>query len=81
MVAWVSLLVSCSTCVKDYDVDGIDMMTSKVSTLPYDNDKMQKMITLVEKAKGKSLCKNGLAVTDLLVRCKGWRRVPYGWGW
>ena len=35
------------------DMDCLDMMTSSTSTLPYDDDKMQKMITLVEKAKGK----------------------------
>ena len=34
------------------DIDGIDMMTSKDSTLPYDDDKMQKMIALVQIAKG-----------------------------
>jgi hypothetical protein len=47
------------------DIDGIDMMTSKDSTLPYDDDKMQKMISLVQIAKGNSLCKNGIAVTNL----------------
>jgi hypothetical protein len=40
-------------------------MTSKTSTLPYDDDKMQKMITLVQIAKGKLLCKNVAAATDL----------------
>ena len=53
------------SCTQVPDTDGIDMMTSKDSTLPYDDDKMQKMITLVQIAKGKSLCKNGIAVTDL----------------
>ena len=47
--------VSDSTCMKYSDMDCLDMMTSKTSTFPYDDDKMQKMITLVEKAKGKSL--------------------------
>ena len=47
--------VSGLTRKKNSDMDCLDMMTSKTSTLPYDDDKMQKMITLVEKAKGKSL--------------------------
>ena len=47
-------LVSGSTCIKDSDMDCLDIMASKTSTIPYDDDKMQKMITLVEKAKGKS---------------------------
>jgi len=53
------------SCTQVPDIDGIDMMTSKDSTLPYDDDKMQKMIALVQIAKGKSFCKNGMAVTDL----------------
>ena len=47
------------------NVDGIDIMTSKYSTLPYDEDKMQKMISLVQIAKGNLLCKNGIVVTNL----------------
>jgi len=41
------------SCAQVPDNNGIDMMTSKTSTLPYDDDKMQKMITLVQIAKGK----------------------------
>jgi hypothetical protein len=53
------------SCTQVPDIDGIDIMTSKTSTLPYDDDKMQKMITLVQIAKGKLLRNNGIAVTDL----------------
>jgi hypothetical protein len=41
--------------MKDPNIDGIDVMTSKCSTLPYDDDKMQKMIRLVQKAKSTTL--------------------------
>jgi hypothetical protein len=58
--------------MNDSDINCIDMLTSRTSTLPYDDDKMQKMISLVEKAKGKLLHKNGIEVTDLSLRCKGW---------
>ena len=53
------------TCPKVPNIDGIDVLTSKDSTLPYDDDKLQKMISLVQIAEGKLLCKNGIAVTDL----------------
>jgi len=33
-------------------MDTLDVMTSRSSTLPYDDDQMQKMIVLVQKAKG-----------------------------
>ena len=33
-------------------IDMADVMTSKSSTLPYDNDTMQKMLALVRNAKG-----------------------------
>jgi hypothetical protein len=49
----------------DPDIDDIDKMTSEDSTLPYNDDKMQKMITLVKIAKGRLLCQNGIAVTGL----------------
>ena len=52
------------TCMQVPDIDGIDMMTSKTSTIPYDDDKMQKMISLVQIAKGKFLRKNGIEVID-----------------
>jgi hypothetical protein len=57
--------------MNDSDISCIDMLTSRTSTLPYDDDKMQKMISLVEKAKGRLLHKNGIDVTDLALRCKG----------
>jgi hypothetical protein len=53
------------SCTQVPDIDDIDIMTSKTSILPYDGDKMQKMITLLQIAQGKSFCKNGIAVTDL----------------
>ena len=61
------------SCMQVPDIDGIDIMTSKTSTLPYDDNKMQNMITLVQIAKGKLLCKNvrGVVVTDLELRCIG----------
>ena len=37
--------------MKDNNFDTVDVMTSRTSTSPYDNDEMQKMIELVEKAK------------------------------
>ncbi len=36
-----------------------DILTSKISTLPYDDDKMQKMINFVQNAKGTLLCNKG----------------------
>ena len=39
------------------NVDTKDILTSKVSTFPYDDEKMQKMISLVQNAKGMLLCK------------------------
>jgi len=53
------------TCTQVPNIDGIDVLTSKDSTLPFDDDKMQKMITLVQIAKGKLLCENDIVVTDL----------------
>jgi len=37
--------------MKKANREALDVMTSKSSTLPYDDDKMQKMIELVHKAK------------------------------
>ena len=37
-------------------VDALDVLTSKSSTLPYDDETMQKMIKLVQKAKSTSVC-------------------------
>ena len=60
-----------SSCAQVPNIDGIDMMTSKTSTLPYDDNKMQKMITLVQIAKGKLLCDNEIAGADFQLRCTG----------
>lgn len=40
------------------DIDTIDVLTSKSSTFPYDDGTTEKMIGLVQKAKGTSLCEN-----------------------
>ncbi len=40
-------------------IDSKDTLTSKLSTLPYDDEKMQKMINLVQNAKGTSLLNKG----------------------
>jgi hypothetical protein len=40
-------------------------LTSKDSTSPYDDEKMQKMIGLVQNAKGMLLCKREISLTDL----------------
>ena len=37
--------------MKEADPEALDVITSKSSTLPYDDDKMQKMIELVQRAK------------------------------
>ena len=37
--------------MKDNNFHTVDVMTSETSTFPYQNDEMQKMIELVEKAK------------------------------
>ena len=46
------MILSWTLSMKDNNFDTIDVMTSRSSTLPYDNDQMQKMIELVQKAKG-----------------------------
>ena len=38
------------------NIDTEDTLTSKFSTLPYEDEKMQKMISLVQNAKGTSFC-------------------------
>ena len=38
------------------NIDTIDTITSKSSTLPYDDDTMQKMIELVRNAKSTPVC-------------------------
>ena len=41
---------------KDANTDAVDVITSKSSTLPYDDDTMRKMIRLVQAAKGTLVC-------------------------
>jgi len=44
--------MSLNFTMEQTNVDTLDVMTSRSSTLPYDDDQMQKMIKLVQKAKG-----------------------------
>jgi hypothetical protein len=44
---------------RNRDIDTIDVLTSKSSTFPYDDATTEKMIRLVQKAKGTSLYENG----------------------
>ena len=45
---------------RDTNIDTVDVITSKSSTLPYDDDTMRRMIRLVQAAKGKRVfCKEG----------------------
>jgi hypothetical protein len=37
---------------KEANIDAIDVLTSKSSTLPYDDDTMRRMVRLVQGAKG-----------------------------
>ena len=41
---------------KVVNIDTIDVITSKSSTLPYDDDGMRRMLRLVQAAKGTSVC-------------------------
>ena len=41
---------------KEANINTIDMITSKSSTFPYDEDTMHKMIELVQAAKGTPVC-------------------------
>ena len=41
---------------KEANIDTIDVITSKISTLPYDDDTMRRMIQLVQGAKGTPGC-------------------------
>ena len=43
--------LSYTSSMKDNNLDTIDVMTSRTSTFPYDNDQMQRMIELVQRAK------------------------------
>ena len=46
------------------EAEALDVMTSRSSTLPYDDDKMQKMIELVLKAKRTSRSGYDTGLTD-----------------
>ena len=41
---------------RDTNIDTVDVITSKSSTLPYDDDTMRRMIRLVQAAKGTRMC-------------------------
>jgi hypothetical protein len=56
MVPSVSQLAEVGLSENEANVDTIDVITSKVSTLPYDDDMMLKMIRLVQAAKGMPMC-------------------------
>ena len=52
MVASVSPLTQVRLLEEEANIDTIDVLTSKSSTLPYDGDTMGGMIRLVQRAKG-----------------------------
>ena len=56
MVRSVSQLAEVGLSENEANIDGIDVMTSKSSTFPYDDDMMFKMIRLVQAAKGMPKC-------------------------
>ena len=51
MAASVSQLIQSWSSMRNPIVGVLDVMTSKLSTFPYDDDTMKRMIGLVEKAK------------------------------
>jgi hypothetical protein len=51
MAASVSQLIQGWSYTKNLIVDVVDVITSKLSTFPYDDDTMKRMIGLVQKAK------------------------------
>jgi len=56
-----------------------DTLTSKFSTLPYDDEKMQKMISLVQNAKGStSLCNKEDKAHSLVAQGQRlvWNTIP-----
>jgi hypothetical protein len=55
-------------------------LTSKVSTFPYDDEKMQKMINFVQNAKGTHYVTREIRLTDLQLRGEGWFGIPYRCG-
>ena len=59
------------------DREALDVMTSKSSTIPYDDDKMQKMIELVQKAKRMSRSGHNTDATNCVTQ--RYRRVRVMW--
>jgi hypothetical protein len=57
MVASVSPLAQVRLSEKETNIDTIDVITSKLSNIPYDDDTMRKMIQLVQGAKGTPVCR------------------------
>ena len=51
MVASVSPLTQVKLSKKEANIDTIDVLTSKSSTLPYDGDTMRRMVRIVQEAK------------------------------
>jgi hypothetical protein len=41
--------------MKEHNINGIDVMTSTCSTLPFDDNKMEKMVRLVQNARSTTL--------------------------
>jgi hypothetical protein len=41
---------------REANIDTVDVITSKLSTLPYDEDEMRRMIQLVQGAKSTTVC-------------------------
>jgi hypothetical protein len=58
MVVSVSPLVQ-SWNFRERDIGTIDFITSRASTLPYDDATMRRMIRLVQAAKGTPVCSEG----------------------
>ncbi len=60
-----------------------DVMTSKFSTFPYDNNSMQRMIDFVQRARGVLLncCIKGKRTTDFVLRDKLWCGILRRWYW
>ena len=54
--------------MKEADLEALDVITSKSSTLPYDDDKMQKMIELVQRAKRTSRSGYDTGLTDCVTQ-------------
>jgi hypothetical protein len=68
MVASVSSLAQVRFSEKEANIDTIDVITSKSSTLPYDKDEMRGMIQLVQAAKSTPLCCKEERIADFLAQ-------------